>query len=33
MPKESPAAQLKQMGWKAVPALIAAVDGEKLNAT
>lgn len=31
MPKDSPAGQLKQMEWKAVPELIAAVNGEKLT--
>jgi hypothetical protein len=33
MPKDSPAGQLKQMKWRAVPELIAAVNGDKLNAT
>jgi len=33
MPKGSPAGRLMQMKWKAVPALIAAVNGGQLNAT
>jgi hypothetical protein len=33
LPAESPAAQLKIANWKAVPALIAAVEGEALNPT
>lgn len=33
MPKDSPAAQLIQMDWNAVPELIKAVNGNQLNST
>jgi len=33
MPKDSPAAQLKQLGWNAVPELISSVNGKALNPT